>query len=94
MRKYLLSYSPYHNVKKIEYPSAMITTSDKDDRVHPMHSFKFMAKLKENKSQKNPIIMHVERKAGHSGAGKMSAMISKSTDILAFVYKELGMGQR
>ncbi len=91
MKKYLLKYSPYHNIKKENYPSALIVTSDKDDRVHPMHSYKFTAALQENKYQKNPILLRVERNAGHSGTSSMTPFIEKSADMYAFIYKQLGM---
>jgi prolyl oligopeptidase len=91
MRRYLLKYSPYHNVKVKNYPSALFITSDQDDRVHPMHSFKMFARLKENKNQKNTMLLRVEKNAGHSGAGKILPMIKRTTDMFTFVYKELGM---
>ncbi len=64
-RKYLLKYSPYHNVKKIQYPSTMIYTSLHDDRVHPAHAFKFAARLEENGSE---VWLRVQLKGGHGGA--------------------------
>ena len=91
MRKYLLSYSPYHNVGKEDYPAMMIMTGEHDDRVHPMHSYKFFAKLKDNKKQKNALILKIERQAGHGGAGKLKATINKLTDMFSFLYKELGI---
>ena len=91
MRKYLLSYSPYHNVENKGYPSMMFVTGEHDDRVHPMHTFKMFARLKENKKQKNPLLLYVEKKAGHSGSAKVSATLVKWTDIYSFVFNELGM---
>lgn len=91
MRKYLLSYSPYHNVGKVNYPSMMFMTASHDDRVHPMHTYKFFAKLQENKKQKSPLLLRIEKNAGHGGAGKLKATINKLTDMFTFVYKELGL---
>lgn len=91
MRKYLLSYSPYHNVGTKNYPSMLFLTAEQDDRVHPMHTFKFFAKLKENKNQKNPLLLRIDRGAGHSGSGKIQATIEKFSDMFAFLYKEIGM---
>lgn len=91
MAKYLMSYSPYHNVRKENYPSAMFITSDQDDRVHPMHTYKMVAKLKESRNQTNPIIMRLERKAGHSGAAKLTPTIERLSDMFAFIYQELGI---
>lgn len=91
MRDYLMSYSPYHNVKEESYPSMMFMTADHDDRVHPMHTYKMFARLLENKKQTNPLILRVERKAGHGGAGKSGPVINKMADMFAFLYRELGM---
>jgi len=91
MRKYLLSYSPYHNVGNLNYPSALFMTSDHDDRVHPMHSYKMVARLQENKNQKNPIILDIQKNSGHSGSGKISSQIDKMSRMFAFLYKELDM---
>lgn len=43
--KYLLEYSPYHTVKKAKYPAMLIMTADHDDRVVPLHTYKYVAEL-------------------------------------------------
>ncbi|MES2410934.1 MAG: prolyl oligopeptidase family serine peptidase [Bacteroidota bacterium] len=64
----LLSYSPYHNIKEdINYPISLIITSENDDRVVPMHSYKFAARLQNRKAQKNPIYLKTLDDSGHSG---------------------------
>jgi prolyl oligopeptidase len=66
--KNLLSYSPYHNVKKdVNYPTTLIITSENDDRVPPLHSYKFAAALQNRIAQKNNIYLKVTKKAGHYG---------------------------
>ena len=42
---YLLEYSPYHNVQAQLYPAMLVTTSDHDDRVVPLHTYKYLAEL-------------------------------------------------
>ena len=65
---YLLDYSPYHNVKKdVNYPITLLITSENDDRVPPLHSYKFAAALQNREAQKNPIYLKVTKKAGHYG---------------------------
>ncbi|MDP3875264.1 MAG: prolyl oligopeptidase family serine peptidase [bacterium] len=91
MSKYLLSYSPYHNVGRENYPAMMITTAEHDDRVHPMHAYKFFAKLQANKNQTNSLLLKIEKQAGHGGADKLKATINKLVDTFSFLYKELDL---
>lgn len=90
--KYLLGYSPLHNLKKGTcYPPTLITTADHDDRVVPAHSFKFAATLQEAQSCNNPALIRIETKAGH-GAGKpVTKMIDEAADIWSFIMYNLGM---
>lgn len=92
MFKYLLAYSPVHNIKKgVDYPATMAITADHDDRVVPAHTFKFMATLQENDGGKNPVLIRVETKAGH-GAGKPTEkQIEEAADMYAFIMYNLGM---
>ena len=70
--KVLIKYSPYHNVsKEKEYPAVLLLTSDHDDRVVPLHSFKYISELQYHRGDKNsqPLLIRIDTKAGH-GAGK------------------------
>ena len=89
MFKYLLGYSPLHNLKDgTEYPSTMVTTADHDDRVVPAHSFKYAARLQEAHSGENPVLIRVAVDAGH-GAGKpISKTIEEQADIWSFFFYE------
>jgi len=90
--KYLKGYSPLHNLKLgTSYPATLVTTADHDDRVVPAHSFKFLARLQECHKGDNPVIARIETMAGH-GAGKpTSKQIEESSDILSFIFYNLGM---
>ena len=90
--KYLLGYSPYHNLKEgLKYPATMVTTSDHDDRVVPAHSFKYAARLQEVYKGDNPVIIRVEVNAGH-GAGRPTKMIIDAvTDKWAFMFYNMGV---
>lgn len=87
----LLAYSPYHNISERDYPATMVMTADHDDRVVPLHSFKFGALLQDRQTGDAPVIMRIESKAGH-GAGKPTAMkIDEFADIYSFLWHSFGL---
>ncbi|MFZ9694633.1 MAG: prolyl oligopeptidase family serine peptidase [Chitinophagaceae bacterium] len=90
--KYLLKYSPLHNLRNgVSYPATMVTTADHDDRVVPAHSFKFAARLQEAHRGKSPVLIRIETKAGH-GAGKPTAkQIEEAADLWSFVLYNMGL---
>lgn len=92
MFRYLLSYSPLHNIKPgTQYPAVMVMTADHDDRVVPAHSFKYAATLQAAQAGDAPILIRIEEKAGH-GAGKPTAKIIESvTDKFTFIMYNLKM---
>ena len=85
--KWLYSYSPYHNIKDgVAYPATMVTTADHDDRVVPAHSFKFAARLQAAQAGDNPVLIRIEKRAGH-GAGKpTSKIIEEEADKWSFFF--------
>jgi len=84
--KYLIKYSPLHNVKKAAYPATMVMTADHDDRVVPAHSFKFASELQKNHNGDNPVLIRIETSAGH-GAGKpTSKLIEEASDAIGFMF--------
>jgi len=83
--KYLIEYSPLHNVKETAYPATMVMTADHDDRVVPAHSFKFGAELQSKHNGDSPILVRIEKSAGH-GAGKPTAkVIEEAADAIGFM---------
>lgn len=89
--KNLYTYSPLHNIVSQIYPATLITTSDHDDRVVPLHSYKYAATLQEKNTGDNPILIRVEKDAGH-GAGKPTTkFIDEQTDIWSFLFFNLGI---
>ena len=66
--KYIKSYSPYDNVKKQNYPNMLITGGITDPRVTYWEMTKWIAKLRDFKTDENLIILDMNMDAGHSGA--------------------------
>lgn len=91
MFKYLLAYSPLHNVKEVNYPATMVTTADHDDRVVPAHSFKFAATLQEKQKGENPILIRIETSAGHGAGTPTSKIIEQYADRWAFAFYNMGI---
>ena len=64
---YMLSYSPYDNIAKIDYPNIMVTTGLHDSQVQYWEPAKWVAKLREYKTDDNMLILKTDMSAGHSG---------------------------
>jgi prolyl oligopeptidase len=88
----LRAYSPLHTLKPgVSYPATMVMTGDHDDRVFPAHSFKYTAELQRLQAGPAPILLRVDRRAGH-GAGKPTLKaLEETADAYAFMAKALGM---
>ena len=82
----LRAYSPLHNIKSdTAYPATMIMTGDHDDRVFPAHSFKYAAELQYLQTGPHPILLRVDRRAGH-GAGKPTLKaLEETADAYTFL---------
>jgi prolyl oligopeptidase len=90
--KAMLAYSPYHNIKPgTHYPPTLIMTADTDDRVVPMHSFKFAAAMQRAQGGDAPILLRIETRAGHGAGTPVKKQIENAADRWAFLVKELGM---
>ena len=88
--KNLLSYSPYHNIKEGAcYPTTLITTSSRDDRVVPAHSYKFAARLQERQGCNNPILLRVESRAGHGAGTPKDKQIEEIADIYGLALSQI-----
>jgi oligopeptidase B len=64
---YMLSYSPYDNVRAQSYPSMFVTTGLWDSQVQYYEPAKWIAKLRALKTDQNPMFLHVDMEAGHGG---------------------------
>ena len=84
---YIYSYAPYNNIKKMDYPHILITTSLSDNRVLFDEAVKFTAKLRNYKTDNNLLLLKTEMNAGHGGkSGRDSAIEEVALDY-AFVLK-------
>lgn len=82
--KALFAYSPYHHVKDgTKYPAVLLLSADSDDRVDPMHARKFAAAL-QKASSGGPVLLRIERNAGHGGADLIKAAVEQNADQIVF----------
>ena len=92
---FLRAYSPYHNVQPgTEYPAVLFTAGENDQRVHPLHARKMTALMQASSAsdpEQKPILLWVDRDAGH-GAGKpLELRIRAVADQRIFMMWQLGM---
>ena len=85
--EYIKSYSPYENIKKIDYPNILVTTSLSDNRVLFDEPTKYVAKLREFKTDKNLLVFKCEMDAGHSGKSGRDSAIEEIAFDYAFALK-------
>ena len=89
---YILSYSPYNNLKKISYPAMLITTSLFDNRVLYSEPVKYIAKLRELKTDKNFQLLKCKMKAaGHGGMSGRDNAITELAEEYSFILKNAGL---
>jgi prolyl oligopeptidase len=89
--KYLYAYSPYHNVRQgVKYPAVLFITGDGDTRVAPLHARKMAARLQAATASDRPILLLYDTKSGHSGGRPLNKLIEERTNILSFLFLELG----
>ena len=82
---YMLSYSPYDQVKKQAYPAMLVTTGLHDSQVQYFEPAKWVAKLRTHKTDQNVLLFRTNMEAGHGGkSGRFSRMI-EIADEYAFV---------
>ena len=83
---YMLSYSPYDQVKAQKYPNMLVTTGLHDSQVQYYEPAKWVAKLREYKTDSNVLLMHTNMEAGHGGAsGRFNALKETARDYAFFL---------
>ena len=84
---YIRKYSPYHNLNpKQTYPRVLFTTSTKDDRVHPAHARKMVAKMTK---QGHSVYYYENTEGGHSGAANNEQRAYTNALIYSYLLSEL-----
>jgi oligopeptidase B len=89
--EYLLSYSPYDNVRAQAYPAMFITTGLWDSQVQYYEPAKWVAKLRALKTDQNPVLLRVDMEAGHGGKAGRFQRFREIAMEYAFLLREAGI---
>lgn len=90
---YIKSYDPYSNVKPQKYPAMLVRTSLNDSQVGYWEGTKWVAKLRANKTDENPLLLKVNMGAGHGGSsGRYDKMHEEAWDY-GFILTQMGIAK-
>jgi len=89
--EYMLSYSPYDNIKKQDYPNLMVTTGLHDSQVQYFEPAKWVAKLREYRTDDKKLIMKTNMEAGHGGASGRYRAYEEVAEEYAFLVDLAGL---
>jgi oligopeptidase B len=89
--EYMLSYSPYDQVKAHEYPAMLVTTGLHDSQVQYWEPAKWVAKLREMKTDNNILLLHTNMDVGHGGASGRFEALKEYAMEYAFIFQQLGI---
>ena len=87
---YILSYSPYDNIEKKNYPNMLVTAGLNDPRVSYWEPAKYVAKLRTMKTDNNMLLLKTNMNAGHMGASGRYEYLKEIAFTYAFIFKVLG----
>ena len=91
--EYMLSYSPYENLKQQSYPAMLVKTSLNDSQVMYWEPAKYVARLRTLNTGKLPLLLHTNMSAGHGGASGRYDYLREIAFDYAFLLKEVGVIQ-
>jgi oligopeptidase B len=83
---YMLSYSPYDNLEAKDYPAMLVTSGLHDSQVQYWEPTKYVAKLRELKTDKNPVLLKTNMDAGHGGASGRFEALKEIALEYAFIF--------
>lgn len=89
--EYMLSYSPYDNVEKKNYPNLLVTTGLHDSQVQYWEPAKWVAKLRELKTDQNMLLLKTDMEAGHGGKTGRFKQYSDTAFEYAFLFNLIGI---
>ncbi len=90
--KAIHAYSPYRraiDAGPTKYPAVLFDSADHDDRVDPLHARKLAAALQANQAGNAPVLLRIERNAGHGGADMVKQQVERTADTLTFLFNQL-----
>ncbi len=90
---YMLSYSPYDNVEAKKYPNLLVTTGFWDSQVQYWEPAKWVAKLRDKKTDKNLLLLHINMEAGHGGVSGRFRRYRETAMEYAFMFDLLGISE-
>jgi oligopeptidase B len=88
---YMLSYSPYDNVEAKQYPAILVTTGLYDSQVQYWEPAKWVAKLRDMKTDNNLLLLHTNMESGHGGASGRFERHRETALVFAFIFDQLGI---
>jgi oligopeptidase B len=89
--EYMLSYSPYDNIKPKAYPAMLVETSLNDSQVMYWEPAKYVAKLRATKTDDNPVLLKINMGAGHGGASGRYDFLREIAFTYTFILWQLGL---
>jgi oligopeptidase B len=90
---YILSYSPYDNVAAKPYPALFVGSGLWDGQVQYYEPAKWVARLRANKTDANPLVFRVNMEAGHAGKSGRLARYRERAEYYAFILQQLGIAE-
>ena len=90
---YMLSYSPYDNVKAKDYPAMLVTTGLHDSQVQYFEPAKWVAKLRTSKTDDNILLLHTNMEAGHGGVSGRFRRYRETALEYAFMLDLIGINK-
>ena len=90
---YMLSYSPYDNIRAQAYPAMLVLTGLWDSQVQYFEPVKYVARLRARKTDANPLLLHVNMDAGHGGASGRFEVLDEIAREYAFLIDQAGLAR-